>query len=241
MPSPISPFLLSSLHAGLLLTAFFFPSSILAFCPVPVIRANGEFFKSDAVFTGKVLSVRKKSDEKYIAGGWFYRVQVEEMFRGSTRSELTVYTEDTDIRFPLDPNQKYLLFAYRRHGRLEIDGCGNSSLLSSAGESVRRLAELRHANSLGEIEGWVAAETSGIDVSGVRVSIRSRSQTYNAVTDKEGWFHLLVPPGKYKLDFASNEYYLNSGDDFWYRPKGFHLHPGECASLQVVSTRHRYQ
>jgi hypothetical protein len=215
------------------------PFSAFAYCPVPEIRANGEFFKSDAVFTGTVLSIRKTPDARHAPGGWLYRMRIEETFRGSTRDELTVYTEDSDVRFPLDMNQEYLLFAYRRHGRLEIDSCGNSSLLTEAGELLRKLTQLRHPEPFGEIEGWVAAETDGIDVSGVRVSIRSHSKTYNAVTDKDGWFHFQAPPGHYKLDFASKEYYLNGGDDFWYESNGFSLHAGECASLQVVSIRHR--
>jgi len=214
------------------------PPSNNAYCPVPEIRANGEFFKSDVVFIGTVLSIRKTPDTDQDVGGWFYRLHVEETFRGSILNELIVYTEDSDIRFPLEKGRKYLLFAYRRRGRLEIDGCGNSDLFSNATESLRILNALRHGVHPTEIAGWVAAETSGIDVSGVLVTVRSGSKSYTAVTDKDGWFHFAAPPGRYKLDLSSKEYYLNGGDDFWYRPEGFVLHAGECASLQVVSIRH---
>jgi hypothetical protein len=222
-----------------LLRAFAFPIASCASCPVPGIRANGEYFKSEAVFVGTVVSIRKKPDTDRDIGGWFYQLQIERIFRGQAQDKLQVYTEDSDIRFPLEKNRKYLLFAYRRRGRLEIDSCGNSALLSDAADSLGRLEKLARAESPTEIEGWVVAETSGIDVSGVRVSIRGRSKVYGATTDKEGWFQFRVPPGSYKTDFTSRGYYLNGGDEFWYDPEHFLVHEGECASLQFVSVRHR--
>jgi hypothetical protein len=113
-------------------TTLAFPTTSRAYCPVPEIRANGEYFKSDFVFVGTVLSVRKKPDTDRDIGGWFYQLQIERIFRGKPPDNLQVYTEDSDIRFPLQKNQKYLLFAYRKRGRLEIDSCGNSALLSEA-------------------------------------------------------------------------------------------------------------
>jgi hypothetical protein len=222
-----------------LLIAPAFPIASCASCPVPGIRANGEYFKSESVFVGTVVSIRKKPNTDRDIGGWFYRLHVERMFRGQPQDKLQVYTEDSDIRFPLEKNHKYLLFAYPRRGRLEVDNCGNSALLSDAADSLGKLEKLARAESLTEIEGWVVAETSGIDVSGVLVSVRGRSKVYSTTTDKEGWFNFRVPPGRYQADFVSKEYYLNGGDDFWYEPSGFVLHTGECASLQFVSVRHR--
>lgn len=191
------------------------PTLSSGYCPVPTIRANGEFFKSTVVLVGTVLSIRKTPDSDQDFGGWSYRLHVEEIFRGSILNELTVYTEDTDIRFPLEKGRKYLLFAYRHRGRLEIDSCGNSDLFSSATESLRILNALRNGVQPSEIEGWVVAETGGIDVSGIVVTVKNNSKSYSAATDEDGWFHFVAPPGKYKLDFSSKEYYLNGGDDFW--------------------------
>lgn len=214
------------------------PPVTSAYCPVPEIRANGEFFKSDAVFIGTVLSIRETPDSEKEVGGWFYRMNVEEIFRGPASKVITVYTENSSARFPLEKGRKYLLFAYKQNGRLEIYGCGNSALLSEASEALTRLKDLRSGKQPSEIEGWVVAETGGIDVSGVAVSVKSQSKSYTAFTDKDGWFHFAAPPGRYRVDLSSGEYYLNGGDDFWYKPEGFVLHAGECASLQVVSVRH---
>jgi Carboxypeptidase regulatory-like domain len=226
------------IHFIALLTLLALPGACRAYCPVPEIRASGEYFKGDAVFVGAVVSIRKKPDSDRDLGGWFYHLRVEKTFRGQVQDNLQVYTEDSDIRFPLEINHKYLLFAYRRRGRLEIDNCGNSALLSQAADSLRRLERLTQGQSPTVIEGWVVAETGGIDVSGVRVSIRGRSKVYSAITDKEGWFHFQVPPGSYKTDFTSKGYYLNGADEFWYDSEHFVVHAGECASLQFVSVRH---
>lgn len=88
------------------------------------------------------------------------------------------------------------------------------------------------------IEGWVVPEADGVDVSGVRVTVNGPSRNYSAITDKDGWFHFRGPVGAYKVDFSSDEYYLNTGDYFRYDPHHFVLHAGETASLQVVSVRH---
>jgi hypothetical protein len=237
LPSSFSRF--SSPLVFLIVTASLsHPPVSSAYCPVPEIRANGEFFKSDAVFIGTVLSIRETPDTDNNVGGWFYRMRTEEMFRGPVSKVTTVYTENSSARFPLEKGRKYLLFAYKRNSRLEIFGCGNSALLLEASDALTRLKNLRAGKQPSEIEGWVVAETGGIDVSGVLVTVKSQSKSYTAVTDKAGWFHFPAPPGRYKLDFSSKEYYPNGADDFWYKPEGFVLHAGECASLQTVSIRH---
>jgi len=206
-----------------------------AVCPVPQLRANGEFFKRDVVFTGTVISVRY--DERDV-GGWFYRLRVQKVFRGPVRAEFTVFTENSSGRFPLENGQSYLLFASRDHGRLEIDNCTNSSPLAKATESIQMIENIARGHLSGEIEGWLVGETSGIDVSGVRVICRGDSATYSDVTDKDGWFHFLAPAGDYHVDFTSKENYLNRADIFWYDAHNFTLHVGETAALQLVSTRH---
>jgi hypothetical protein len=209
-----------------------------AVCPVPQMKANGEFFKANVVFVGRVLSIRTVSDKGDDLGGWFYQLRVEESFRGPVIQEITVFTENSSARFPLELKREYLLFAHKQSHRLEINSCGNSAKLSEAGDSLQRLRNLRDRKQPTEIEGWVAPETAGIDVSGITVTIKSRARDYTAVTDKDGWFHLIALPGRYQVDFSSHEYYLNGADFYWYESDNFVLHPGECTSLQFVSVRH---
>jgi hypothetical protein len=202
---------------------------------VPEIRATGEYFQRDLVFVGTVTSGH------YSLAGGMYRLSVQRIFRGPIQKEFTVYTWDDDVRFPLKTGATYLLFASKDKRGFEIDSCGNSNLLSHATKTIRELQMLSQAAPFGVIEGWVVAETDGIDVSGVRVTVKGKAGVYSAVTDKDGWFHFRAPVGEYKVDFSSGEYYLNAADDFRYDPEGFELHAGETASLQVVSVRHLHQ
>jgi hypothetical protein len=211
--------------------------STKAVCPVPQIPANSEFFKRDLVFTGTVLSVRELPDADAI-GGWFYRVNVERVFRGTPSRQVEVFTENSSGRFPLEKNHEYLLFADRNANRFEIDNCGNSALVSEATDSLERLNSLLSGKQPTEIVGWVVGETAGIDLSGVRVTLKGRSRTFPATTDKNGRFQMVVPPGRYSVVVDTKQYYLNNGDLFWYDADHFLLHRGECAVVQLVSARH---
>jgi hypothetical protein len=221
----------------LLLCPALFSLTALAYCRVPVIKANGEFFKSDLVFTGTVLSDRYTEAGVRENGGWYYRLRVLQMLKGPNLKQFTVYTEDASNRFPLEKGRDYLLFAYRWHGRLEIDRCGNSALLSDAAKSTQQIRSIASTQD-GEIEGWLAPETAGVDLSGIHVVIRSGSQVYRALTDEDGHFQFRAPKGSYTVDFSNHEYYLNGDDVFWYGPVHFKLHAGESAALQMVSVRH---
>ncbi len=221
--------------ATLGLSLAFLAPGARAVCHVPEITPSGEFFKSDVVFTGTVISVRYDDAD---VGGRYYLLHVERMFKGSLRKQVTVYTENSSARFPLDKGQGYLLFADRNQRRLEIYGCGNSAPLSKAAKSLEILEGVLHAGPYGEIGGWLVGETDGIDVSGVQVTVQGSSKTYHAVTDKDGWFHFRAPVGRYRVDFRSGEYYLNADGLFWYDANHFFLHAGEFATLQLVSAKH---
>ena len=219
----------------LLLPALFSPKAF-AVCPVPEIKANGEFFKADLVFTAKVLTQRyaEHGDD----AGWYYQLRVLEILKGRASKEITVYTEDASIRFPLEVGSDYLLFAYRWHNRLDIDSCGNSALLSGAADSIAQIKNIPRTPD-GDIEGWLAPETDGVDLSGIHVVIRRGSRIYSVLTDNRGYFHFRAPAGKYTVDFHNHEYYLNDFDEYWYGPLRFRLHPGDTAALQLTSVRHR--
>lgn len=223
---------LYALFLSILLSA----PSAFGSCAVPDVKANAEFFKMDVVFTGKVLSENYRDiDDDHSA--WFYRVSVSQVFKGPAQKEITVDTEDDSNRFPLEVGSEYLLFAYRRHGRLEIEDCGNSALLSGAAKSIQEIQSIATAHDA-EIEGWLVEETTGVDLSGIHVAIRGGSRIFASITDEEGYFHFRAPAGRYKVDFSNREYYLNAADVFWYNPKGFRLNVGESAALQLVSVRH---
>jgi hypothetical protein len=213
----------------------FLPTCLHAYCGAPnVIRPSGEYYQSDVVFTGTVISAQYDA-----AAGGYYRLRVGRIFRGPIRRDFYVSTYSDDSRYPLQRGRAYLLFAKIGIRMLEINSCGKSDLLSNAAKTIRVLENLPHAPDYGVIEGWVVSEKDDAEVSGIRVTINGGRRDYSAVTDKDGWFHLRAPIGRYKVDSGSVEYYLDPRENFFrYNPHDFVLHPGETASLQVVSARH---
>jgi hypothetical protein len=141
------------------------------------------------------------------------------------------------IASPFKKVESIFVFACRTQGRMEIDACGNSALLSDAAKSLQLIQSITNLRG-GEIEGWLAPETSGVDLYKIPVKIRCGSRVYYAITDREGSFHFRAPKGNYKVDFSSGEYYLNRDDKFWYDPANFTLHAGETVALQLISVRH---
>lgn len=219
---------------ALLLCHILLSAAAFALCPGPQIKANGEFFKADLVFTGKVLS------EHYVERGdnawWYYRIRLWQVLKGPALKEVTVYTEDASSRFPLEIGSDYLLFADRRRERFWIDSCGNSALLSEAAESLDRIKSISKTKD-GEIEGWLFSPDGEVDLSGIHVVLRCGPSVYNLLTDNHGYFRFRAPPGKYRVDFRNREYTPDDFGWYWYEPAHFVLHPGESAALLLTSVR----
>lgn len=114
--------------------AFSQPVIVQAMCyereKLPVLA---EFESSSVVIVGLVSSVTPVSSpadpegvEKYL-----YQVRVLKSFKGAAEGTMTVTTENTSSRFPLDERRKYLLFLKSFDAELSADSCGNSGRLES--------------------------------------------------------------------------------------------------------------
>jgi len=206
-----------------------------AVCPQPDPRVNAEFFKSDTVFTGRVVLERVVPDQGDTIGGWIYRLRVAKTFKGARREYIEVYTENSSARFPLVVGEEYLLFAYLFQGRFTIDGCGNSAVLSTAGNAIHQILQIRKATR-GKIEGRLVNRLEGAPPSGIRIIIRGERQTYTTVTDRDGWFRLHVPPGRYSAHAESPQWSFTPFELSYDDPNDFIVHRGGCAQLQLVAT-----
>ena len=207
-----------------------------AVCPRPIPAPNAEFFKTSMVITGKVVSEKPKGDPNF-ADGWFYRLRVQRTFRGAPARSVVVYTENDNGRFPLKVGERYLLFVFRVQGRLEVDGCGNSALLSEASAAINAIEAIRHAGPYGEIEGRVRTkdvEEAGIP--GVRV-IAHGHRSYLTATVDDGWFHMRAPPGTYKLTTQSPNLVREPQDSVYNfdEPDHFVVHRGSSAHFEYFA------
>jgi hypothetical protein len=76
-----------------------------------------------------------------------YRVQVDKIYRGKIAPKTVIFSENSSGRFPMEEGHKYLLFISMEGGRLVVDNCGNSALLSNSDELVRQVALLSQGST----------------------------------------------------------------------------------------------
>ena len=226
------------------------------FQPYPTVRC--EFLNSDAVFVGTVLSVRVvPPDAKPIPSapiafsgidGWVYELSVKEMFRGPQVKKIAVFTTNDEARVMLKKGEIVLLFAYdadRANALTEtaefdsqfeiFNSCGNSALASRAQAAIRELRSMKVPKDA-EIEGQVSVQDTAAPLSGVKVVIRGDGKSFLTSTDRDGWFHVQVPPGDYSSEIRSDPRWKivpssATADD----PAHFTAQKGRCSGLQFFA------
>jgi hypothetical protein len=134
---------------ALLITALVIASSrdTLAVCVNGHPSVDQEFRQSSLVFVGRVTAISTVPRAKSFDEGTRYTIQVKEIFRGRPRRTLTVFSENSSGRFPMDIRIDYLLFLSVRAGEpAMVDSCGNSGPVmetAPAIDTVKRLSRRR--------------------------------------------------------------------------------------------------
>jgi hypothetical protein len=103
-----------------------------------------EYALSKVVLVGKVVQDRQTAgeDDYFDLDGDTYTVVPTHMYKGETKAEVDLFSENSSGRFPMQVGQVYLIFAYEDHGRLIVDNCGNSNLISRSKAAVAAVAKL---------------------------------------------------------------------------------------------------
>ncbi len=127
-------------------------AAILLLCSVAASAAclNGypsvpkEYANSKLVFIGKAVKKRitPESADGYFLDGTTYRVVPMQTYKGEVQANLDLFSENSSGRFPMLLNREYLLFVYGDHGRMMVDNCGNSDLISHAKKAVAAVARI---------------------------------------------------------------------------------------------------
>jgi hypothetical protein len=216
----------------------FIPFTCFGVCSQPDPTLRCEFLNSSAVFVGTVYATREEPQrvkEDISAEGWIYTLTVEKIFRGTSSKTIEVYTENSSARLPLDLGKQYLLFASKRHGRLEIVGCGNSALLSGASKSIQELEKIKIPEDA-LIEGRIGfGEMPDVGEHKPRmvIIISGDGGTFRTVSGSDGWFHLHVPPGKYSAKVQNTRDLKATPFDMSFdNPDHFVARKGRCSGLQ---------
>jgi hypothetical protein len=102
-----------------------------------------EYRVAKAVVVATVLArqlVPSVEDDSY--DGTMYRIRVDRRFRGSLGDEAEIFSENSSGRFPVTVGARYLLFIHTGSGRMQVDYCGNSGLLSERGKELKEIERL---------------------------------------------------------------------------------------------------
>jgi len=177
-----------------------------AFCNVPPIRLDDEFFVSDIVFEGSIVADQKIG---LTPDGFFdarsFTWQIDRVFRGSIVSgqRVRTVTGNDSARFPLDAGAsrslvggKYLIFAFtdKEHvGVFAVDQCGNSLPLREAASKIREIEELPHHHG-GLIYGSMMDGDRG-----VQITAKGSGGSFSTLTKENGGFSINLPPGRYAV------------------------------------------
>jgi hypothetical protein len=198
-----------------------------------------EFFRSEVVLTGTVVSVREWPTAGANREGWFYRVRVTRSYRGAARRFVEVFTGDDSARLPLVNGHSYLLFARKYEGRLTIDNCGNSVELSEAVESIHQIEtvlENMKSASGGDIGGRILVGPGDARPAGIKVTAKRGNKKYTDITDETGSFRIHVPPGRYTVWPETSEWTVTPHDLSYDNEDHVVVARGGCAELQFMAT-----
>jgi hypothetical protein len=205
-------------------------------CPYPTPKFCARYFESDAVFVGEV------SDKEYVDDpdlendtDWIrYTVKVKEVYRGHANTVEKVLTGNDSGRWYGEVGTTYVFFV---NGGKTSHTCGPLDKPEYAQEIVRQIDALKNASSA-TIEGEVLSRSgpwggpNGIPVRGIRLKVRGGGKEYDSVTDQNGQFSFLLPPGVYTLIAEGLD-----PSDYNYRHQDLQyiiLERGQCAQFQLL-------
>ena len=105
-----------------------------------------EYRQSSVVFVGRVTAATAVLETKSFYDGTRYTIQVKETFRGRPRHILTVFSENSTGRFPMEVGADYLLFLSFKAGEpAMVDNCGNSGPVAEVGAAIEAVKQMsRH-------------------------------------------------------------------------------------------------
>jgi hypothetical protein len=115
-----------------------------AVCVNGHLSVKREYSRSHYVSTADVISASNVSESKdgYYFEGTNYKLRTIQTFKGQPPETFTVFSENSSGRFDMAPKERYLIFVYLEHGRLHVDNCGNSDLLSASSGTLAKIQNL---------------------------------------------------------------------------------------------------
>jgi hypothetical protein len=211
-----------------------FTRQAYAFCFAPQLQVSDEYFISDFVITGTVVSNRYEKDpqDPDSLTGTFYTIRVVKTWHGKAPESLTLYSENSTARFPMRVDGTYILFVTKSdNGKWIIDNCGNSGLLPSANKvlSALRALPLRQSFIYGDVyQSW---KTENAPCPPMQLRFESSQWRGNTNVRSDCKFRLNVPPGSYRATLYRKSTAVPSNDLNYKDPYCFEVPMGGSAGI----------
>jgi len=168
-----------------------------AFCLAPQLLVSDEYYVSQLVFTGVVLSAHHVGDPNDVDfyTGTHYRLRVDHWYRGTHVDYVTLYSENSTARFEMEKQHRYLIFANKTEEGWFVDNCGNSVDISKSTAALNGLKKLPLHQSF--IYGDVFPYSGPMTCDPMQLTVHSANLTKTATVRHDCSFRLDVPPGDY--------------------------------------------
>lgn len=205
-----------------------------AVLPVPEPRVCSQFFNSDLVAVVDVLSSRIFFGQEG-GGEAIYTVRTAVVFRGYAEGEFEIRAGLNSARGSLVVGATNLVFAVQHKSEFEDKQAFFIYRSSNTGELVtgdRRLQQVREllsgrmSKAKASVRGYVYPYPTPIP-SNAKFVARSKSRTYSARADSDGWFEFHLPSGVYDI-IPENAEQIMGYDLSYNNPKQLHVETGRC-------------
>ena len=222
-------------------TILMFASSAAGVCNVPQPRlVCAEYFASKVVVEATLIGTKDIGDKDDPGGtlAFEYSLRADHVIRGQISEVFRVYEGNDSGRaiFGWKTGQKYLLFLFYSSSdkSWELDGCGNSGLLSGAKAVLEQIKKIQTVHQDGGIiHGVVNQSAWAVPFPKVRVDARGAHGVFKATTDKKGEFEIKVPAGRYIVRITSNEGLSETDVLSYENPGNIRIEPGGCVQIQL--------
>jgi len=101
-----------------------------------------EYREAHLVFIGEVVAERPDPGDGHWIAGTFYRLKVNEVFRGTARGQIDLFSENSSGRFPMRRGVDYLVFASMCENRLFAYAKGNSETVAASTTNLNKVRQL---------------------------------------------------------------------------------------------------
>ena len=124
-------------------------TAAFAQCQGDRLTVKEELHDSAAAIVGTVQSAQFIPESSDHVDGVQYVVRIDRLIHGKAANQtaVTIFSENTTGKFPMQIGKQYLLFVHDANGAATVDNCGNSGLLqASAFENATQLKQYARNN-----------------------------------------------------------------------------------------------